>query len=191
MNITSFKPDNLKVRSNVTVQIELVLDSTDKIILLTSSDARAIVDSFVELTSPTVSALIDVEVGDFATGEQFTITAHYAGEQAVCTFEIVATSIASLVIDPPVFTSGASVDLTLTLSSPSNVGGTYIRLKQLREEAFKIPLLVDLPVSILIPAGLTTETITLTAATTSLVLRDTIVAVLNGVEVGTEVSINA
>ena len=191
MTITSFKPDKLKVKSNTTIQIELTVDSTDKTLLVTSSDSRVSVDSTVSLVSPDVTVLIDVEIGAFATGEMFTVTAHYAGEQAVCVFEIVATSIAGIVIDPTTFTSGASVDLTVTLDGAANVGGTYVRLKQLREEAFKIPLLIDLPVSLLIPAASTSATITVTAATTGLTLRDTIVATLNGVDVGTEVTINA
>ena len=191
MTITSFKPDKLKVKSNTTIQIELTVDSTDKTLLVTSSDSRVSVDSAVSLVSPDVTVLIDVEIGAFATGEMFTVTAHYAGEQAVCVFEIVATSIAGIVIDPPTFTSGASVDLTVTLDGSANVGGTYVRLKQLREEFFKIPLLIDLPVSLLIPAASTSATITVTAATTGFTIRDTIIATLNGVDVGTEVTINA
>jgi hypothetical protein len=188
--ITSFKPTNLKVKSNTSVTIELVVASTSVELFVTSNDSRAVVDSVVTFLSPTVSQMITVDIGDFATGERFSVTAHYAGESAICEFEIVANSIASITIDPPTFSSGDSVDITFTLDSPANVGGTYIRLKQLREEAFKIPILIDLPVSIQIPAGNTSVTLTATAATTSLVLRDTIVAILNGIEVGLEVGLN-
>lgn len=190
MNIVFFDAPNNKVRSNSVIQMTATVVDTNTSLFLVASDPRVKVDRLLEFISPDVSLTFDVEIGTFATGETFSVSAYYAGEQATCKFEIVANGIASIELSPTSLTNGGTADLTITLDAPSNVGGTYVRLRQLREDAYKIPLIIDLPVSLLIPAASSSQTITVTAATTSLVLRDTIVASLNGIEVTKEIRLN-
>lgn len=191
MNILSFKSASNIVKSNTTITLELVVDTTSIEVYFTTSDSRAVVDSKVLFTSPSVSETITVEVGQFAPGETFTVKAHaLGGTTALATFVVDATSVASIVADPINMTSAGTVDLTVTLNSPSNVGGTYVRLSQKREQNYKIPLITDLPVSLTIAPGNLSETITCNVTSTSLFLRDTIFAEVNGVTVSTEVSIN-
>lgn len=164
----------------------------DRTLLVSTSDSRAVV-SPGQFTISAFTSSNDVEItvsNEFVVGETFKLRVDNLGEYAEIEFEIVGADNPQITVSPANFASGDTVTVTVTIANTASGTGVYARLSQDRESAYKIPILTNLPTAVIIPTGSNNTSFTCLAATTSLRLRDTIRAVVNGIEATTEILIN-
>ena len=197
MEILSLTTPTTKIVSSgssvfVTVTLnESTSPDIDRHLLVSTSDERAVVASDLIIPAFTSSNDIELQVLDtFVVGETFKLRVDNGGEYAEIVFEIVSAVNPSITVSPPNFASGDTVTVTVQLANVAFGTGVYVRLSQDREAAYKIPILTNLPTAVIIPSGSNNTSFTCLAATTTLRLRDTVRALVNGVEATTEILIN-
>lgn len=163
----------------------------DRTLLVSTSDSRALVSPQLTISAFTSSNDAEIQVNDtFVVGETFKVRVDNLGEYAEIEFEIVGADNPQITVSPSNFASGATVTVTIQIANTASGTGVYVRLSQDRESVYKIPILTNLPTAVIIPTGSNNASFTCLAATTSLRLRDTIRAVVNGIEATTEILIN-
>ena len=163
----------------------------DRTLLVSTSDSQALVSPQLTISAFTSSNDVEIQVNDtFVVGETFKLRVDNLGEYAEIEFEIVGADNPQITVSPANFASGDTVTVTVTIANAASGTGVYARLSQDRESAYKIPILTNIPTAVIIPTGSNNTSFTCLAATTSLRLRDTIRAVVNGIEATTEILIN-
>lgn len=163
----------------------------DRTLLVSTSDSRALVSPQLTISAFTSSNDVEIQVNEtFVVGETFKVRVDNLGEYAEIEFEIVGADNPQITVSPSNFASGATVTVTIQIANTASGTGVYARLSQDRESAYKIPILTNLPTAVIVPTGSNNTSFTCLAATTSLRLRDTIRAVVNGIEATTEILIN-
>lgn len=143
-----------------TVTLRAPAGSEGALVLLKSDNSAAVVPSSITVLPNADSATFPITTSFVLSPVNATITATYGGSgtSAVLTVNPPSNAVSSLTLDPSTVEGGASLNATVTLGIPAPAGGATVVLSSSDSARASIPA------SIVIPAGATTASFTVTTA---------------------------
>jgi len=133
------------------------------LVSLSSASSAVTVPGSVSVSQGATSAMFGITTSVVATQTLATLSATYSGLTKTMTFTVnpaASAALATLSLNPTSVTGGTPATGTVTLTAPAPSGGVIVALSSTK------PSLASVPASILVAAGTTSKSFTVTTAST-------------------------
>ncbi|MDR3687786.1 MAG: PQQ-binding-like beta-propeller repeat protein [Fimbriimonas sp.] len=169
--------------STATITLDQNAPSGGDVVALLSSSSVVTVPPFVIVPSGSSSATFTVSTQAVLSTITATITATSGSKNDTAVLAVVPPSVSSVSVSPTSVTGGASSTGTVTLTGPAQVGGDQVLLSSSDTNA-------TVPTSVVIPAGSSTGTFTITTVPVKAAVTASIIASIGTSSASTTLTIN-